>query len=106
MQRTPAGVLHYRWNALGYTRSRSGRVMAALGRKLTLTPGLAADQRTEASVGPARLCLCLLGKFERIFNLDPEVAHRALQLGVSQEELDSPQVFRSVVDQRRFGAAQ
>jgi len=42
MQRTPAGVLHYRWNALGYTRSRSGCVMAALGRKRTLPPPLPA----------------------------------------------------------------
>lgn len=38
----------------------------------------------------------------RIVNFNPEIAHGALQLGVSKKKLDGPQVFGAPIDQCRF----
>ena len=49
--------------------------------------------------------LCVLGESERILDVHPEVAHRALDFGVTQEQLHRPQVARRLVDDRRLGPA-
>lgn len=45
----------------------------------------------------------MLGDGEGVVHLDTETAHRALDLGVSQEDLRGPQVTRLALDQRRLG---
>ncbi len=47
----------------------------------------------------------LLGKLQNVLHLYAKVSHRAFKLGVSQEQLHSPNVFRASVDQRCFGSA-
>lgn len=42
---------------------------------------------------PSRFCL--LCHFQRIVDFDAKVSHRALQLGMSEKELDCPKVLRS-----------
>ena len=51
------------------------------------------------------LDLGLLGHFEGIVDLDTQVPHRALDFAVAQEQLDSPQVFGSLVNQGCLGPA-
>lgn len=41
---------------------------------------------------------------EGVINLDPEVAHRAFNLGVAQQKLDGTQIPGAAVDHCRFGA--
>lgn len=47
----------------------------------------------------------LLGDFQCVIDLDTEVAHRTLKLGVSQQKLDRSEVLRAAVDERRLRAA-
>ena len=42
---------------------------------------------------------------KRVINLDSKVSNRAFQLAMSEQELNSPKVFRSPVDQRSLGSA-
>ena len=42
----------------------------------------------------------LLGYGERVINLDSEIAHRALDLRVAQQELNRPKISRFLIDQR------
>ena len=48
-------------------------------------------------------CFCLdlglLGHLQRVIDLDSEVTHRALQLGVAQKELHRPEVLRPAIDE-------
>ena len=46
----------------------------------------------------------LLGDLEGVIDLDAEVPHGRLELGVSQEQLHGAQVLGAPVDQRRFGS--
>lgn len=57
---------------------------------------------------PVGLCsdLGLFRQLQSIIDLDAEVAHRAFQLGVSQQQLYGTKVLRSLVNQRGLGAAQ
>ena len=48
----------------------------------------------------------LFGHFQRIVDLDAQVADRAVEIRVTEQQLNRPQVLRATVDQRRFGAAQ
>jgi hypothetical protein len=48
----------------------------------------------------------LLGDGKRVIDLDAEIPYRALDLGVTEKELNSPQVASVTMDQRRFGAAE
>ena len=54
----------------------------------------------------------LLGYGERVINLDSEIADRALDLRVAQQELNRPKISRFLIDQRclrptqRMGAKQ
>lgn len=43
----------------------------------------------------------LLRNLDRIINLDAEIAHGAFDLGVSEQELNRPQVASSMVDEHR-----
>lgn len=47
----------------------------------------------------AALCVSLLRKLQRIFDLDAQIAHRALEFAVTQKKLHSAQVVRTPVDQ-------
>jgi hypothetical protein len=44
----------------------------------------------------------LLGYFERVIDLDSKITHRALKLGMPEQQLNGPQVLRAPVDQRCF----
>ncbi len=48
----------------------------------------------------------LLGHLQGVVHFDPQIPNRALQFGVTQQELDGPEVLRAPVDQRRLGAAE
>ncbi len=45
--------------------------------------------------------LRLFGNFECVINLDAEIPHRRLQLGVSKQQLHGAKVLRTSVDQRK-----
>ena len=55
---------------------------------------------------PLALHFRLFRHFESVVDLDPEVANRAFQLGVPEQQLNGPKVFSATVDQRRLGAPQ
>lgn len=62
---------------------------------------------TRAAAGrPPALDLRLLGHLQRVVNLDPEVPHGALQLGMPKQQLNRAKVLRATVDQGSLGAAQ
>ena len=46
------------------------------------------------------------GDLDRVINLDTEVAHRALDLGVPEQKLDSSKISSPPIDQCRLGASQ
>ena len=48
------------------------------------------------------LDFCLLGYFEHVIDLDSKIAHRALKLGMPEQQLNGPQVLCAPVDQRCF----
>lgn len=41
-------------------------------------------------------------QFEGIFHVDPEIAYRAVNLGVAEQDLDSPKIARRFVNDRRL----
>ena len=45
----------------------------------------------------------VLRNLQGIIDLDPKVSHGTFELGMTEQELDSPQVLGSLVDQRRLG---
>jgi hypothetical protein len=49
--------------------------------------------------------LRLLGNREGVIDLNAQVSHCRLQLGVSKQQLDGAQVLRAPIDQRRLGAS-
>ena len=51
----------------------------------------------------AKLHLRLLRHLECVVNLDSEVSHRALEFGVAEQELHSPEVLGATVDKGRLG---
>ena len=62
---------------------------------------------------PGRACLLcpgssdvyLLGDLQRVIHLHSEIANRAFDLRVAEQELDRTDVPRATVDQRRLGPA-
>ena len=48
----------------------------------------------------------LFRHFQGVIDLDTQVANCALQLGMSEEQLNCPQIAGPPVDQRRLGSAQ
>jgi hypothetical protein len=58
------------------------------------------DQMRRQPTEPIKpLHLGLLGDLQRIVNLDSEVAHRALQLGMAEQQLHHSEILCSSVDQ-------
>ena len=53
----------------------------------------------------AQLDFGLFRYLKRVINLDSKVSNGAFQLAMFQQELNSPQVLRSLVDQRSLGPA-
>ena len=53
----------------------------------------------------ARLDLSLLRDFQGIVDLDAKVSDCRLQLGMTKQKLNGPQVLRTLVDQRRLRSA-
>ena len=54
---------------------------------------------------PSRSDVYLLRDIQGVIDLDAEIPDRALNLGVTQEQLNSPKVSGSSVDQGRLGPA-
>ena len=50
--------------------------------------------------------LDLFGDGKRVIDLDTEIANRALDLGVTEQQLDGPQIAGAAIDQRGFGPSQ
>jgi hypothetical protein len=48
----------------------------------------------------------LLGDFQRIVDLDPEIPDGAFEFGMAEKELNSTEILGPPVDQRRFSASQ
>ena len=53
----------------------------------------------------AQLDFGLFRNLKRVINLNSKVSNSAFQLAMTQQELNSPQVLRSLVDQRSLGPA-
>ena len=49
------------------------------------------------------LYLCMLGEIECVFDVHPKIAHCALDLGMTEEQLHRPQVAGGFVDDRCLG---
>lgn len=47
----------------------------------------------------------ILGKGKRVFHVDPEIAHRVLDLAMTEKDLDRTQVAGCPIDDRRFRPA-
>src|SRR6266852_7730431 len=72
---------------------------------------LMALQRRLGRGKASRLCPCssdvdLFGYGESVVDLNAEIAHRALNLLVPQQQLNGPQVASAAVDECRLGSAQ
>jgi hypothetical protein len=65
---------------------------------------LMAGQRPIAD-RPDNLNLCLFRHFKCVIYLDAEVADRTFKFRVTEQQLNSPEVLRATVDQRRLGPA-
>jgi hypothetical protein len=48
----------------------------------------------------------LLGDRQSVINLDTEIANRALDLGVTEQQLDGPQIAGAAIDQGSLGPPQ
>ena len=46
----------------------------------------------------------VLGEIERVFDIDAEIADRALDFDVTQEDLDGPKIAGGLVDDRMIDA--
>ena len=57
------------------------------------------EMRRQPAESIKSLHLGLLGDLQRIVNLNSEVAHRAFQLGVAEQQLHYPEILCSSVDQ-------
>ena len=62
------------------------------GRACPLCPGI-------SDINLFRYC-------QGVINLDAEISDRAFDLGMPEQELDSPQIARSTIDQGSFCASQ
>ena len=79
--------------------------MSALPPKADIWRGfIAADQRSRRSLGGSDVNL--LGYGERVVYLNAEIADRALDLGVPEQQLDCAEIARSAIDQRYLRSPQ
>lgn len=60
-------------------------------------------RRTDRHVAVALPHLGLLGHFKCVVHFDAKISNGALKLGVTEKYLYRSDVFRSRIDQRRFG---
>ena len=72
------------------------------------TPYEAADIWRAERTHSARLAsnVGLLGDGQSVIDLDTEIANRALDLGVTEQQLDGPQIAGAAIDQRSLGPPQ
>jgi hypothetical protein len=63
-----------------------------VGRACPLCPGI-------SDINLFRYC-------QRVINLNAEISHRAFDLGVPEQELDSPEIASPPINQGRFCASQ
>ena len=72
------------------------------------TPYEAADIWRAERTHSARLAsnVGLLGDGQSVIDLDTEIANRALDLGVTEQQLDGPQIADAAIDQRGLGPPQ
>lgn len=63
------------------------------------------SRRDGTSRGSTLLYLGLLRDFQGIVDFDAQVPDGAFELGMAQEQLNSPQILGSLVDQRRLRPA-
>ena len=99
--------------ALGQTLPRrlAGRAAVVPPRTVTPcaeTPYEAADIWRAERTHSARLAsnVGLLGDGQSVIDLDTEIANRALDLGVTEQQLDGPQIASAAIDQRGLGPPQ
>ena len=85
---------------------RTARFMSERPLRRVLDPHLDArswlvgeQMRRQPAESIKSLHLGLLGDLQRIVNLNSEVAHRAFQLGVAEQQLHYPKILCSSVDQ-------
>lgn len=64
---------------------------------------IAATRDTPYVAAGRRLDFGLLGNLQRVINLDAEIPHGTLQLGVAKQLLNRPQILRAFIDQGRLG---
>ena len=78
------------------------------GHALRRTPYEAADIWRAERTHSARLGsnVGLLGDGQSVIDLDTEIANRALDLGVTEQQLDGPQIAGAAIDQRGLGPPQ
>ena len=81
-----------------------GQQMADCTHRISL-PKAAARRNTPCSAGGRRfpLDLGLLRNFQGVVDLNAEIPHSALQLRMTEQELNSPQVLGALVNWRRLG---
>jgi len=61
--------------------------------------------QTLHAAGNAALDLGLFRDFQRIIDFDAQIPDGTFQLGMSEQQLDRPQILCSLVNQRRLGSA-
>jgi hypothetical protein len=54
---------------------------------------------------PDNLHLCLFRHFKCVIHLDAEVPNCTFKFRVTEQQLNSPEVLRATIDQRRLGPA-
>ena len=87
---------------------KRGSCTSKNGHALRRTPYEAADIWRAERTHSARLGsnVGLLGDGQSVIDLDTEIANRALDLGVTEQQLDGPQIAGAAIDQRGLGPPQ
>ena len=95
LKHTGAVVSLAHFNPFGEDRRCAGVLQRCVPDGLRL-------QRDRSGTSSEQSHLSLLRQLQCVFDLNSEVSHRAFKLGVTQQELDSTQIFRAPVNQGRF----
>jgi DICT domain-containing protein len=62
-----------------------------------------AGQRPSRRPAPTSLGLSLFRHFKGVINLNAKISHCTFKFGVAEQQLYSPRILGSPIDQRRFG---
>ena len=81
------------WVEPGYPGRATGRPPLGVASGCVSRPLLPSD-------------VCLLGESQSVVHLNTEITHRAFQLGVAQQKLDSTKIAGPPIDQRHLRPAQ